>query len=84
MQKYLVAALPFLAAGCSRAPSINFLGAFFPSWLFCLLGGVILTLLTRAVLIKTGRIAHVGPLLLLYPALGVAFAFLCWLVFFQA
>ena len=82
MQKYFIAALPFLMIGCSRAPSINFLGAFFPSWLFCLLGGVILTLLTRAVLIKTGRIDQAGPLLLFYPALGAAFMFLCWLIFF--
>ena len=84
MRKSLVAAVPLLAAGCSRAPSINFLGAFFPSWMFCLLGGIGLTLLIRAFLIKTDRIDRVGPLLLFYPALGTLFTFLCWLIFFRS
>ena len=84
MKKYLTAAVAVLAAGCSRAPSINVLGAFFPGWLFCMVGGMALTLVTRVLLIKAGLIDRVGPLLLFYPAVGVIFTFLCWFVFFQA
>lgn len=82
MRNYLVAAVLLLVPGCSRAPSINFLGAFFPGWMFCLMGGIALTLLTRALLIRTGRIDQVGPLAVFYPAVGVIFTFLCWLIFF--
>ena len=84
MKKCLTAAMAVLAAGCARAPSINVLGAFFPGWLFCMAGGVALTLFTRALLIKAGLIGRVGPLLLFYPAVGVIFTFLCWVVFFRA
>lgn len=84
MRKSLATAAVMLTAGCSMAPSINFLGAFFPSWLFCLLGGIVFTLLTRVLLIKAQLIDHVGPLLLFYPALGAIYTFLCWLIFFQA
>ena len=84
MKKYLTAAVAALAAGCSRAPSINVLGAFFPGWLFCMAGGLFFTLVTRALLIKAGLIDRMGPLLLFYPAVGAIFTFLCWFVFFQA
>ena len=83
MRKCFVVGAAFVGVGCSRAPSINVLGAFFPGWLFCFAGALALTLVTRAVLIKLGLLGRVGPLLLFYPALGAIFTFLCWLIFFQ-
>ncbi|QKN80454.1 YtcA family lipoprotein [Scandinavium goeteborgense] len=33
----------FSLSGCSLAPSLPFLGAAFPDWLYCLAGGAVLT-----------------------------------------
>src|SRR3981081_2394562 len=36
-----IAAIPM--SGCASAPSIGVLGAYFPDWLFCIVAGVVLT-----------------------------------------
>lgn len=75
--------LTLLLSGCSYAPSVSFLGAFFPAWLPCVIAGIILTLLLRVVLIKTGYVNAVAALPLVYSALTVTFSVLCWLFFFN-
>lgn len=72
-----------LLSGCSYAPSISFLGAFFPAWLLCISIGIICTLLARLILFKTQYIDVIGYLPLIYTALTALFSFLCWLLFFQ-
>jgi hypothetical protein len=37
----------FLAAGCSRAPSFNILGSFFPAWIGCGIAGILLAVAVR-------------------------------------
>ena len=69
--------------GCERAPSINVLGAFFPSWMLCILIGVALTLLSHRVLAGAGLEPWIGPRGLVYPALGLAFTLAVWLLFFR-
>ena len=72
-----------VCSGCARSPSINVLGSFFPGWVFCMAGGLVLTLVVRAVLIRTGHIHSVGPLIIVYPSLMTIFAFIGWIIFFQ-
>lgn len=36
-----------LLTGCSLPPAIPVIGAYYPDWLFCIIAGVILTLITR-------------------------------------
>lgn len=69
-------------AGCKQAPSISVIGAYFPDWLFCAIAGVLLTLLVRAMLLKTQRTAWLRPWVLSYPLLALLFSLLSWLVFF--
>lgn len=69
-------------AACKQPPSINVIGAYFPDWLFCTIGGVLLTFVTRAVLLRTQRTAWLQPLVLSYPLLALFFSLLTWLVFF--
>ncbi len=81
--KTLAGALACLTlAACKQPPSINVVGAYFPDWLFCTIGGVLLTFLVRAVLLKTQRTAWLRPWVLSYPLLAALFSLLTWLVFF--
>jgi len=73
----LVAPLP---SSCSRAPSVDVLGSFFPAWLVCLLVAIVLTALVRLALLRL-RVKAALPLLV-YPSLASLFTFLLWLIFF--
>ena len=66
---------------CSRAPSFDVLGSFFPAWLLCLILGLLLTVVTRQLVLR----AHVVLVLpiLTYPSLTGLFTFALWLAFFR-
>jgi len=64
------------------APSVNILGSFFPAWLICIVVGLVLTIITRQVLIATRLSPHVGPAPLIYPSLAAVWMFATWLVVF--
>lgn len=66
---------------CSRAPSFDVLGSFFPAWLFCLLLGLLLTVATRQLILRT-RVVLALPILT-YPSLTAFFTFALWLLFFR-
>lgn len=79
MKTALVLAL-LLLASCSRAPSFDIMGSFFPAWLVCLVVAIVLTALTGWLL----RVLHIPVAVptLTYPALTALFTFALWLVFF--
>jgi hypothetical protein len=77
----IVAGVPLY--GCEHVPSINLLGAFFPSWMLCVLVGVALTLVGRRVLVAAGLEQWVGPRGILYPALALALTLGTWVTFFR-
>ena len=68
-------------AGCSRAPSFNILGSFFPAWLVCLVLGLLLTVAARWFFLRF-HIAIALPILT-YPSLTALFTFALWLAFFR-
>jgi len=69
-------------AGCGFAPSVNVLGSFFPAWLICIVVGLVLTILTRQVLVAAGIAPDLRPAALVYPCLGALWIFATWLVLF--
>ena len=69
-----------LLPGCSRAPSIEVLGSFFPAWLVCFIVAIVLTALVRLALLRL-RVKAALPILV-YPSLTALFTFLLWLIFF--
>ena len=69
-----------LLSSCSRAPSIEVLGSFFPAWLVCFIVAIVLTALARLALLRL-RVKAALPLLV-YPSLAALFTFLLWLLFF--
>ena len=79
VQGVFVSAL-LLITGCGRAPSFDILGSFFPAWLVCLVVAILLTVVSRALLIRYVEI--VWPVLV-YPSLTAIFAFGLWLAMFR-
>jgi len=69
--------------GCQHVPSINLLGAFFPSWMLCVLVGMVLTLVGRRAIAAAGLEPWLGPRGLVYPALALAFTLATWVIFFH-
>ena len=72
---------PLLLPSCSRAPSFDILGSFFPAWLVCLALAILLTVLTRWLLLRLH--IEVALPLLVYPSLAALLTFALWLVFFH-
>jgi fructose-specific phosphotransferase system IIC component len=69
-----------LLSSCSRAPSVEVLGSFFPAWLVCFIVAIVLTALVRLALLRL-RMKAALPILV-YPSLAALFTFLLWLIFF--
>ena len=65
----------FMVSGCSLSPAIPVIGAYYPSWFFCAIASLILTLIQRANI----NLAFVG---IIYTALFALYAMLFWLAFF--
>lgn len=76
----LLLASVLLLASCSRAPSFEIVGSFFPAWLICLILAIVLTVVARWLLLRW----HIELALpaVVYPSLTALFTFLLWLVFF--
>lgn len=84
MRKFgLAVAAGLLLNGCTFAPSINVLGAYFPDWLFCIVAGVSLTVIVNVIQDKLNLGRWLKPTALSYPALTTIFSIATWLIFFQ-
>jgi hypothetical protein len=70
-------------AGCSRAPTFNILGSFFPSWILCGIIGILLAVVVRLIFVRIKLEQQLSPLILVYPCLALFFTFTLWLVFFN-
>jgi hypothetical protein len=68
-------------ASCSRAPSVDVLGSFFPAWLLCLTIAVILSAFVQLLLTRFRmRVAY--PVLF-FPSLATLVTLALWLIFFH-
>jgi YtcA family len=75
---------PTLLAGCSRAPTFNILGSFFPAWILCGVIGIVLASITRLIFVRIKLEDQLlWPLILVYPCLTAFFTFSLWLLFFS-
>ena len=73
-----------LITGCSRAPTFNILGSFFPSWMLCGVIGILLAACVRLFFVRIGlEPTLIAPLILVYPCLTAFFIFMLWLLFFS-
>jgi hypothetical protein len=69
-----------LFTSCTRAPSFNIVGSFFPAWLVCLIVAVLLTVFTGWLLLRLH--VPVAVPALTYPSLTALLTFALWLIFF--
>jgi hypothetical protein len=77
------AALLLSAPGCTRAPSFNIIGSYFPAWILCGVIGIVLAVGVRVLFVRWKLEPELSPLILVYPCLAAFFTFLIWLVFFS-
>jgi hypothetical protein len=74
----------FLAAaglsGCSRNPSLEISGSFFPAWMISIAVGVIAALVAKKIFVMLGLDPFLKPHLLVYGALALSFTLLTWLL----
>jgi hypothetical protein len=70
-------------AGCSRAPSFNILGSFFPAWILCGILGILLAVAVRFYFVRIKLEEQLKPLIVVYPCLAAFFTFTLWLLFFS-
>ena len=78
---FLLMLVTWSLAGCTRAPSVDILGSFFPAWLLCFTIAVFLTVFAN-LLLSRFRLIVTYPVLF-YPSLAALLTFALWLVFFH-
>jgi hypothetical protein len=69
--------------GCARTPSVDVFGSFFPVWMFCMAGGILATLIVRAVLKQLRLEDELGPRPIIYPAMAILFTCILWMAGFH-
>jgi heme O synthase-like polyprenyltransferase len=79
----LASALVLALNGCGRSPSFNVLGSYFPSWIACMIAGILVTALIRFVLNRLQWEQQVPALPLFYFSIALLIACLIWLVTFE-
>lgn len=70
-------------AGCRRAPTFNILGSFFPSWLICMVAGVILAAIASRIFARFGLEKEILWPVVVYPCLALLLACAFWLILFS-
>jgi uncharacterized membrane protein YadS len=70
-------------AGCSRDPSLEISGSFFPAWLASILIGILLTILAQRIFVASGINPYLRPPLLIYGALMLGVTLAVWLLLYS-
>ena len=73
-------ALP--VAACSRSPTMDLFGSYFPAWMLCAVLGIGAAVIIRQILGVTGINDYVVAPLLTYAGLAVSATLLAWLLWF--
>lgn len=72
-----------LLSACSRAPSMDVLGSFFPAWIVCSLLGIVFAVLTYLVFARIGLHAAIPIQPVTYTCLAAVYTFFFWLIFYS-
>lgn len=64
-------------------PLFDIEGAFFPSWMLCLLVGIALATALRLLFARIGLEPFLGPLAIVYSCLALLLSMSVWLLFFR-
>ena len=72
-----------LLAGCARSPTLDVLGSYFPAWMVCIVLGLVLTVVTRQLLIGFKLNVHLRLAGLVYVCMTVLWTLAVWLLCFK-
>ena len=78
--KYGLLLVLFLLTSCSRAPSFDIVGSFFPAWLVCLIMAIIASGICGLILRRL-QVPIIVPVAT-YTCMTACFTFALWLIFF--
>jgi hypothetical protein len=70
-------------AGCSHAPEYSIFGSFFPVWIFCSAGGLLLAMGARVMIARTAIGEHLATPVLFYLGMATFFSCILWLLFYS-
>jgi hypothetical protein len=76
-------AAPLVLVGCSHAPEYSIFGSFFPAWIFCSVGGLVLTAGARALVARSAIAEHLAAPPLLYLGMAIFLTCVLWLLFYS-
>jgi hypothetical protein len=71
-----------LLASCSTSPAQNMFGSFFPAWMLCAAGGLVIAVLLRQFLCAIGVNQYLIAPPLTYFSIAVAGTLLIWLLWY--
>jgi len=72
-----------LLAGCAHSPTLDVLGSYFPAWIVCIVIGLVLTVITRQLLIGFKLNLHLRLAGLVYLCMTVLWTLAAWLLCFK-
>jgi hypothetical protein len=82
-----MAVLLALVEGCrsiqDRSPTFDVVGSYFPAWMACIIIGILLTLITRQLLIGFKLNTHLYPAPVVYVCMMSLFTMAVWLALFK-
>ncbi|HTZ95962.1 MAG TPA: YtcA family lipoprotein [Terriglobales bacterium] len=76
-------AASLVSIGCSHAPEYSIFGSFFPAWIFCAVGGLLLMVGVRALIARTAIAEHLAAPVLLYLSMAIFFTCMLWVLFYS-
>ncbi len=69
-------------SGCSRSPTMDVFGSYFPAWMLCVAIGIVAAVIIRQILAVSRINDYVVAPLLTYAGLAVSATLLAWLLWF--
>ena len=76
-------AAPLVLVGCSHAPEYSIFGSFFPVWIFCSAGGLVMAMGARTLIARTAIAEHLAAPVLFYLSMAIFLACMLWLLFYS-
>jgi YtcA family len=69
--------------GCSHAPEYSIFGSFFPAWIFCSVGGLVLAAGARVLIVRSAIAEHLAAPVLFYLTMAIFLTCMLWLLFYS-
>ena len=71
-----------LLVGCTHGPEYSIFGSFFPAWIFCAVGGLVLATGARTLMARSVIAEHVPAPVLFYLSMAIFLTCVLWLLFY--